>query len=221
MRRTVLVSAAIATLALAACGDDGGGADETATGTTQEPDAAETSDEPAPDSDVEEPEGTLVTLLGTDGADTGIASFQDLDDGVRVEVDVTGLEPGFHGFHLHDVPECDPEAEDGPFTTAEGHWADEGDDHGDHTGDMPPLLVAEDGTATASFVTDRFTLAEVADRGGVAVMVHAGPDNLGNVPDRYTAEGADAAGPDEDTLATGDAGDRVACGILGTDAESS
>lgn len=226
MRRKVLIaSASIAAVALVGCGDDPA-ADDTTTAAADDAttDASEdqrsdgTSGADAMDADPRE-EGTLVDLTGADGGEVGIATFTDTDDGVRVEVDASGLAPGFHGFHLHEVAECDPDAADGPFSSAEGHWSIDEADHGDHTGDLPPLLVTEDGTATASFVTDRFTLADVTAHGGVAVMIHAGPDNLANVPDRYTAEGADAPGPDQDTLDAGDAGDRAACGILAGDGQ--
>jgi Cu-Zn family superoxide dismutase len=85
--------------------------------------------------------------------------------------------------------------------------------HGDHAGDMPPLLVTADGDAWATFVTDRFTLDELRDADGSAVMVHAGRDNLANIPpERYSAAGV--PGPDATTLMTGDAGARVACGVI-------
>jgi superoxide dismutase, Cu-Zn family len=48
------------------------------------------------------------------------------------------------------------------------------------------------------------------DDEGTAVMVHAGPDNFANIPERYAPNG-----PDADTLKTGDSGDRIACGVVG------
>ena len=78
---------------------------------------------------------------------------------------------------------------------------------------MPSLLVTADGRAYSSFVTDRFTLADLRDTDGSAVMVHAGRDNFANIPsDRYTS--ATGAVPDTMTLATGDAGARAACGVI-------
>lgn len=187
------IAAALTVLLLAAgCGADGG--DGPVTGSAE------------------------ATILAVDGTEVGTVIFADEDGGVRVDAQLTDLAPGFHGFHLHEVAECDADAPDGPFTTAEGHWDPDGRDHGEHAGDLVPLYVAEDGSAQLEFVTDRFTLDQVNDHGGVAVMVHADADNLGNIPDRYTAEGADAPGPDEETLDTGDAGDRAACGVLAPDA---
>ncbi len=74
---------------------------------------------------------------------------------------------------------------------------------------MPVLLVGGDGTAQASFTTDRVTLADVFDSNGSAIIIHAGPDNYANIPTRYAP-----AGPDATTLATGDSGGRVACGVV-------
>jgi hypothetical protein len=81
---------------------------------------------------------------------------------------------------------------------------------------MPALLAGKDGTAEASFATDAFTLSELLDSDGAAVIVHAGSDNYGNIPARYSsnASGAPATGPDAATLATGDAGARFGCGVV-------
>lgn len=112
---------------------------------------------------------------------------------------------GFHGFHIHAVGRCDPAG----FTSAAGHLSQPGQNHRDHAGDMPSLLVNGDGRAEISFNTDRVTLSTLFDADGSAVVVHAGPDNFANIPARYAPNG-----PDAPTLATGDAGARVACGVL-------
>ena len=65
-----------------------------------------------------------------------------------------------------------------------------------------------DGTASAQFETDRFEVSDLFDENGSSIVVHALPDNYGNVT-RYGT-------PDVTTLATGDAGGRVACGVVGT-----
>jgi superoxide dismutase, Cu-Zn family len=166
--------------------------------------------------------GIRTVLRDADGEEVGTVTFTETADGAFVEAAVRGLEPGFHGFHLHENPECDPDAPDGPFTTAGGHWAEEDGDHGEHTGDLPPLLVNDNGTAYLALQVAAFDLAMLMkgpDGDGVAVVVHADPDNLGHVPDRYTSDDATEPGPDQDTLDTGDAGDRVACGVPGADDE--
>ena len=84
-----------------------------------------------------------------------------------------------------------------------------GQSHGGHIGDMSSLLVKRNGTATLLLTTDRFTLADLRDADGSAVMVHAGPDNFANIPPRYAPDG-----PDQMTLDTGDSGARVVCGAI-------
>jgi Cu-Zn family superoxide dismutase len=72
---------------------------------------------------------------------------------------------------------------------------------------MPVLLVNSDGTGEAGFKTDRFALKNLFDEDGSAIIVHALPDNYANIPERYGAA-------DQATLATGDSGDRIACGAI-------
>lgn len=121
--------------------------------------------------------------------------------GVRVRVEVNGLPPGFHGFHIHSVALCEA-----PFTTAGGHWNPAGQTHPSHAGDQPVLMVNADGTGSLSFVSDRYGLTDLFDADGNAFIVHANPDNYANVL-RYGT-------PDATTLATGDAGGRIACGVI-------
>jgi superoxide dismutase, Cu-Zn family len=127
---------------------------------------------------------------------------QNKGDQVDVRAIVHDLPPGFHGFHVHEVGQCEP-----PFTSAGGHLNLEDTFHPDHSGDMPVLLVNNDGTGEASFKTDRFTLKDLFDEDGSAIMVHALPDNYANIPERYGEV-------DQETLATGDSGERIACGAI-------
>jgi Cu-Zn family superoxide dismutase len=153
-----------------------------------------------------------VTLHGVDGSKVGWVSLHQDRGHVEVRGIARGLTPGFHGFHVHAIGLCEADAPSGPFTTAGGHYTGGLPNHGDHAGDMPSLLVTADGHAFSSFVTDRFSLADLRDTDGSAVMVHAGRDNFANIPSRYTSGGV--AGPDAVTLATGDAGARAACGVI-------
>jgi Cu-Zn family superoxide dismutase len=79
---------------------------------------------------------------------------------------------------------------------------------------MPPLLVQRDGKARLAFQTDRFSVGDLFDADGSAVIVHAAPDNLAHIPPRYVSSTTGEPGPDAATLATGDAGARVACGVI-------
>jgi Cu-Zn family superoxide dismutase len=69
-------------------------------------------------------------------------------------------------------------------------------------------MVLNDRSGEIRFTTDRYTLADLLNPEGRAVIVHANPDNYGNIPTRY------ARTVDTMTQATGDAGDRIACGVV-------
>jgi Cu-Zn family superoxide dismutase len=190
--------------------------------------------------------GALLTVPAATAADNGATAnvrdangnllgkirFNATDDGkVLVKVSVAGLAPGFHGFHVHGTGVCNASAVDGsnapsPFFTSGGHHnPGAAPSHGAHAGDMPPLLVNSDGTAETRFEIDRFTVASLLTGDGSAVIVHAAPDNLANIP-AATAGGAPryhshsetsqtyTFGPDTATKATGDSGARFGCGIL-------
>jgi superoxide dismutase, Cu-Zn family len=150
-----------------------------------------------------------VELQDAAGADIGFVKLTEQGGKVIVRGEVSGLTPGFHGFHVHTVGQCVP-----PFTTAGGHYNPGGVGHGSHAGDMPSLLVLDDGTAEAQFATDRYTIDELFDADGSAIIVHAGADNFANIPTRYQSTTEGVFGPDSATLATGDAGARVACGVV-------
>jgi Cu-Zn family superoxide dismutase len=150
-----------------------------------------------------------VELRGANGASIGFVKLTKQGGKVIVRGEVSGLTPGFHGFHVHSVGQCVA-----PFTSAGGHYNPGGTGHGSHAGDMPTLLVLDDGSAEAQFATDRFAINELFDADGSAIIVHAAPDNLANIPTRYQSTTEGVFGPDSATLATGDAGGRVACGVV-------
>jgi Cu-Zn family superoxide dismutase len=122
---------------------------------------------------------------------------------VKVVVSGRGLPPGFHGMHVHASGACEPPS----FASAGGHLMNEGTSHPDHAGDLTSLYVKSDGTASARFETDRFGLEDLL---GKSVIIHAGPDNFGNIPPRYAP-----GGPDQMTRDSGDSGARIACGPIG------
>ncbi len=156
-------------------------------------------------------------VAAADGTEVGSVTWTQGAGTVTVEVSVHGLPPGFHGFHVHAVGECVA-----PFTSAGPHLNPGGTTHPDHAADQPVLLVNADGAGSATFSTDRYAVADIV---GAAVIVHANPDNYANIPDRYQAPGPSASpatsaqpvmvpGPDAATRATGDAGPRIACGVI-------
>jgi superoxide dismutase, Cu-Zn family len=156
-------------------------------------------------------------LIDTNGVRMGTATFRIVERKMAVDVTIT-LPPqfaGFHGFHLHRVGKCDAAAVDAsgarsPFFTASGHiGSEDGHNHATHDGDLPSLLVNRDGSARMTVRTDHVSFERLFDADGTAVVIHAGADNFGNIPARYAPNGPDAA-----TLATGDSGARVVCGVL-------
>ena len=120
--------------------------------------------------------------------------------GVRVRGEVTGLAPDSkHGFHVHEFGDCS--APDG--TSAGGHFAPEAHPHGapdpakHHAGDLGNVQADASGKASIDLLVPGLSLA-TGDRAlvGRGVIVHADPDDLTSQP-------------------TGNAGARVACGVIG------
>ena len=139
------------------------------------------------------------TMRGPGGADMGTVTLTQGPQGALVMADLSGLEPGAHGFHIHEVGTCSPD-----FSAAGDHFTLEGVEHGymnpggQHLGDMPNIYAAGDGTARADVFNTAITLAEGADNSifdsdGSAIIVHEKGDTYG----------ADAG-----------AGGRVACGVI-------
>ncbi len=175
---------------LAACGDD----DDDGNGTA----AQTTVTTAAP--------GVATDLIAADGSPAGRVTFTEVGGKLAVEGRFTNLPPGFHGFHVHAVGRC--ERGTPAFMSAGGHMVIGEQAHPVHAGDQPVLLVLADRTAEIRFTTDRYGVSDLLTAEGRAVIVHANPDNYANVPTRYVAE------VDATTKATGDAGDRIACGVV-------
>jgi Cu-Zn family superoxide dismutase len=166
----------------------------------------------------------LRKVVGTELVEVGVAKLnrQGANE-VLIRVTVHDLPPGFHGFHVHETGTCTAPA----FTSAGFHFhpgeaGSGGTAHPSEAGDMPLLLVNADGTGEARFKTDRFDVADLFDADGSALIIHAAPDNYGNIPSaRYGATApigavivADGKITDLRTRDTGDAGGRIACGVV-------
>jgi Cu-Zn family superoxide dismutase len=165
-------------------------------------------------------------ITAADGTRLGSVGFTITPQGTWVrahlQLPAGSTANSFHGFHLHANNDpangqgcvADPAAAPSTwFTSADGHWSEVGQVHSAHTGDLPSLLFGADGTASLMFETQRFSPEALQ---GKVVIVHAGPDNFGNVPtgtapDAYTANSPAAV---EKTGKTGNAGDRLGCGVV-------
>ena len=134
----------------------------------------------------------------------------------KVTVSAKGLPAGYHGFHFHKKGVCDARSIDpktgSPFFSAGPHFDLASHSHPNHSGDLPDLLIAADGTGHATITTDRFRLRQLQDADGSAIIIHALPDNQANIPKRYQANGK--PGPDAESHRTGDSGGRLACGVI-------
>jgi Cu-Zn family superoxide dismutase len=135
------------------------------------------------------------------GARVGVATFSDSAGSGWLAVSVTGLTPGPLGMHIHESGSCTtPE-----FTSAGGHYNPDAKKHGTanpegpHAGDLPNLMVEEDGSADTTLAVSRGLLAEGASSllGAQqrSLVIHADPD-------------------DEKTDPSGKSGARVVCGVI-------
>jgi Cu-Zn family superoxide dismutase len=118
--------------------------------------------------------------------------------GVAVKATLKGLAPGTHGFHVHEFGDCTaPDA-----TSAGGHFNPKGTPHGaptdamHHAGDLGNVVAGADGTASLEWTDPAMVLEGPSGVVGHAVIVHANPDDLKTQP-------------------TGNAGGRMACGVIG------
>jgi len=137
------------------------------------------------------------------GAAVGSVRIVETPYGLAFYPRLTGLPPGLHGFHVHENASCGPGDQGGnsvPALAAGGHLDPRGTKkHGEpwgdgHLGDLPPLVVAADGTASSPVLGPRLKLADVQNR---ALMVHAGGDNHADHP-----------------APLGGGGARIACGVI-------
>jgi Cu-Zn family superoxide dismutase len=163
------------------------------------------------------------TLRNANGAVVGRVIFVAASataTSAAVSLTLSPAQEGFHGIHVHanDNPAngdgciADPaQPANTHFVSADAHF--NGGTHGDHRGDIPPVLVMADGRATMASVTDRFAVADLVGR---AVILHQNADNLGNIPVGSEPAQYTPNSPAATTLTanTGNAGNRIACGVI-------
>ncbi|KAF0105882.1 MAG: Cu/Zn superoxide dismutase [Rhodospirillaceae bacterium] len=135
------------------------------------------------------------------GKDVGSVQLVQTPHGVLLRMSLKGVAPGEHAFHVHAVGKCEP-----PFTSAGGHFNPASKKHGmeaaegAHAGDMPNLFIPANGELRIDVANHMISLAKgqpnsVFDADGSAIIIHAGPDDYKTDP-------------------TGNAGDRIVCGVI-------
>jgi len=141
------------------------------------------------------------TLKNAEGKEVGTAALTETPAGVLIRLSVDGLPPGERAFHIHGVGKCEP-----PFTSAGPHFNPGGKKHGlmaaegHHAGDLPNLHVPAGGALVVEVLNREVTLekgkpSSLLGGQGTALVVHAGKDDYKSDP-------------------AGDAGGRIACGLI-------
>jgi Cu-Zn family superoxide dismutase len=148
-------------------------------------------------------DSVVVNIKTSTGEDAGTATFTPLKKGLKVKLDLKNLPVGEHAVHIHAKPLCD--APD--FKTAGGHFNPESKQHGTlnpmghHAGDLPQNVVIGEGhLGQATFKVDYLSLDpsspnSILANGGTSIMVHEKADDMKTDP-------------------TGNAGNRIACGVI-------
>lgn len=144
------------------------------------------------------PQATATLAPTANQTAKGTVHFTELGDGsVEVDVDLTGVSHGTHGFHIHDKGDCGDNG-----NAAGGHFNPNAAQHGapnaasHHSGDFGNVEADANGNVKTKFTTRAITLSPSSTSAiGHAVILHGNPDDLTTQP-------------------TGNAGPRIACGVV-------
>jgi Cu-Zn family superoxide dismutase len=141
-----------------------------------------------------QPKSVTITIKNNDGKSVGTATFTEMNPGapgVKLQLDITNMQPGAHGFHIHKNAACEPP----DFQSAGGQFMpDAGMPGHDHDHELPPgnpnetpVTVGADGTGHLSYEFPKLTMGDDSHslfaNGGTAIIFHtvrgtAGPNRV-------------------------------------------
>ena len=141
-------------------------------------------------------------LINPEGDSVGRATFQQVPHGVLIKAELTNVPPGTHAIHIHENGACEPPS----FESAGEHYNPTNGSHGflagetHHAGDMTNFEAPESGKVTVERINSQVSLIDgrkgsLFGDNGTALVIHSGADDYRSQP-------------------SGDAGERIACGVI-------